>query len=74
MVFRGPHRICEAPSAGCAEIALEGTISADAAVGGVKLVGRTVRRMAPVEGVRVGRRGMRVVKVLREVRSDHAED
>lgn len=70
MVFRGPHRICEPPSAGCAEMALVGTMSAEAAVEGVKLVGRTVRRMAPVEGARVGRRGMRVVKVLREVRDE----
>lgn len=52
------------PIAGCAEIAPDGTISAPAPAVGVKLVGRTERRIAPVEGVRVGRRGMRVVKVL----------
>lgn len=43
-------------------MALEGTRSAEAAVEGVKLEGRTVRRT--VEGVREGRRGTRVVNVL----------
>ena len=64
MVFRGPQRICMSPIAGCAEMALEGTISAEAAVEGVKLDGRTVLRMAPFMGVREGRRGTRVVNVL----------
>jgi hypothetical protein len=43
-------------------MAVEGTRSAEAAVEGVKLEGRTVRRT--VEGVREGRRGTRVVNVL----------
>lgn len=64
MVFRGPQRICISPKAGCAEMALEGTISADAAVEGVKLEGRAVRRIAPFMGVSEGRRGTRVVNVL----------
>jgi hypothetical protein len=44
-------------------MALVGTISALAAEG-VKVVGSAVRRMAEVRGVREGRRGTRVVKVL----------
>lgn len=53
------------PNAGCAEMADEGTTSAAPAAEGVKLVGDAVRRMAAVRGVRDGRRGTRVVKVLR---------
>lgn len=64
MVFRGPQRICISPRAGCAEMALEGTISAEAAVEGVKLDGRAVLRMAPFRGVNDGRRGTRVANVL----------
>lgn len=45
-------------------MALEGTISAEAAVVGVKLNGRAVLRMAPFRGVNEGRRGTRVVNVL----------
>lgn len=45
-------------------MALEGTISAEAAVEGVKLDGRAALRMAPVRGVNDGRRGTRVVNVL----------
>jgi hypothetical protein len=48
-------------------MALEGTISADAAVEGVKLEGRAVLRIAPFMGVSEGRRGTRVVNVLMEL-------
>lgn len=65
MVFRGPHRICISQSAGCAEMLVEGTTSAADAVDGVKKP-MVVRRMAAVEGVRDGRRGESVVKVLFE--------
>lgn len=63
MVFRGPHRSCMAPRAGCAEMAVVGTRSAAAADAGVKLV--TLGRIAAVFAVRVGRRGVRVVNALR---------
>ena len=65
MVLRGPHRSCAAPnSAGCREMAVLGTRSR-AAVGdddgaGVKFVTPGRR------GERLGRRGVRVVKVLGE--------
>lgn len=52
------------PNAGCSVMALEGTISAEAATEGVKLDGRTLLRIAPFMGVREGRRGTRVVNVL----------
>ena len=63
MVLRGPHRTCRSHSAGCAVMAVLGTISApDAEGAGVKLV--RLGRMAIVLDERVGRRGVNVVNVL----------
>ena len=45
-------------------MALVGTRSAAPVAEGVKLMGVAVRRMARVEGVREGRRGVKVANVL----------
>lgn len=66
MVFRGPHRICEAAPAraGWAEMADLGTRSATAAPAGEGAKLTRLGRIAAVEGERLGRRGVRVAKVL----------
>lgn len=62
-MFRGPHRTCVAPSAGCVEI-LGSKSRAASLVPATEGVERDGRK---ADGKIVGRRGVREVNVLREL-------